>query len=79
MGGGQNQLQIRGVGGGGGERGGRRGLLSTAFTILMGTLAGPLLNCAKLIWRSSHVLYANATQGAGGGGLMGLEAQQAGR
>lgn len=63
------------------EPGGSQGLLSAAFTILMGTLP---LNCAKLIWRSSHVLYAKAavlsTQGAsGGGGLMGLDAQQGGR
>lgn len=68
------------------EPGGSKGLLSAAFTILMGTLPGPPLNCAKLIWRSSHVLYANAavlsTQGASGGvggGLMGLDAQQGGR
>lgn len=62
------------------------GASSQPFTILMGTPAGPRLNCAKLIWGSSRVLYANAavlsTQGASGeagGGLMGLDAQQGGR
>ena len=53
----------------GGSRGGPGGV-SAAFTIIMRTPSGPLLNCAKLIWRSSHVLYANAvvlsTQGASG-------------
>lgn len=61
------------------------GLLTEAFTILMWTPPRPLLNCAKLIWRSRHIFYANATvlstQGASreaGGGLMGLDAQQGG-
>lgn len=31
------------------------------LTILMWTPPRPLLNCAKLIWRSMHIFYANAT------------------
>lgn len=49
----------------------------------MWTPQRPLLNCAKLIWRSRHIFYANAsvlsTQGASseaGRGLMGLDARR---
>lgn len=55
----------------------------SGLTILMWTPARPLLNCAKLICSSRHILYANttvlSTQGAcreAGGGLMGLDALQ---
>lgn len=57
----------------------------SSLTILMWNPPRPLLNCAKLIWRSRHIFYANAnvlsTQGAcreAGGGLMGLDALQGG-
>lgn len=76
----------------GGDRvqGGRSGRCKSwppfsGLTILMWTPPRPLLNCAKLIWRSRHIFYANATvlstQGAcreAGGGLMGLDALQGG-
>lgn len=77
----------------GGDRvqGGRSGRCKSwpplsGLTILMWTPPRPLLNCAKLIWRSRHIFYANttvlSTQGAcreAGGGLMGLDALQGGK
>jgi len=59
------------------------GLFSMALLYYCGPPKRPLLNCAKLIWRSRHIFYANTTvlsiqepNREVGRGLMGLDALQ---